>query len=52
MIKMAIQNIDDKVGYLTNDAEIISYSFSEVKVNFLLILLTQTQNPVAFKNSM
>ena len=45
MIKMAFQNIDDKInkclnddlinGDLINGAEIISHSFSEVKVNFL-----------------
>lgn len=44
MIKIEIQNIDDKIGYLINDAEIIRYSFSEVKVNFLLILLTHTKS--------
>lgn len=52
MIKMAIQNIDDKIGYVINDAEIISYSFSEVKVNFLLTFYLHTPNPVAFKNLM
>lgn len=44
MIKMVIQNIDDKIGYLINDAEIISYSFFEVKVNFLLTLLTHAKS--------